>query len=808
MSTPFHSPFAILLPSLVLFLIGPSLCGANGDLNRSTLDPFLNQHCGDCHANGQSEGGFDLESLQNDLNKAATFAKWERVFDRVHDQEMPPEDVATVSPADRQLFDDTLSASLSKAHAANKGTVYRRLNRREYQNTMNDIFGTKLNLVDRLPEDGRSHEFDNVGDALGISMVHLQQYLEAADEVMNAAIEKTAERPPMQTVAASYADTMEGKRFIGNLWKKLPDDSVVFFARMGYPTGMLRGTEVKPPGRYTIRVTGYAYQSDKPITIRVGGTSFRRGSEKLTYGFTELAPGEPTTVELQADIEDRYMIEIDPWGIDTGSYNLRKDGIEGYRGPGAAIRKVELIGPILEEFPGRGHQLLLDQFVRSPIKTKKWQREQAFELQSDDPNASARKTLFRLANLAFRRPVLASDVERYVDLFQKQLDQGASLENALRTAVAAVFCSPDFLYFNEPDGWLDDHAIANRLAYFLTRSAPDGELRRSADKGELKTNPSALINQVRRLIDGEHNDRFVNDFCDAWLNLRDMDFTSPDQQLFPEYDQFLHQSMIDETRAFVSKLIRDNLPIGNLVQSDFAMLNERLARHYEIENVHGPEIRAVTLPKDSIRGGLLSQASVLKVSANGTNTSPVVRGVWVMERILGKPPQPPPPGIPGIEPDIRGATTLRELLDKHRDLDSCRSCHTMIDPPGFALECFDPIGGYRERFRSLGEGEKVQLEISGRKVRYKLGPAVDASGELPDGRSFDDYREFRAHLAADSDTIATSFVTKLLTFATGRDMGFSDRPEISKIVAQSKSKGYRVGDLIEHVVTSNVFRKK
>ena len=268
--------------------------------------------------------------------------------------------------------------------------------------------------------------------------------------------------------------------------------------------------------------------------------------------------------------------------------------------------------------------------------------------------------------------------------------------------------------------------------------------------------------------------------------------------------------MLEETRLFFAHLIEDNQSVRNIVRSDYAMLNNRLAKHYGIKPKCscGPEVRRVHLPADSVRGGLLSQASVLKVSANGTNTSPVVRGVWVMERILGHSPPPPPPGIPGVEPDIRGASTLRELLEKHRNLDSCRSCHQMIDPPGFALESFDPIGGWREDFRSLGSGDKVDLVINGRKVRYRRGQPVNATGELADGTKFDSFKSFRDILAKQEDVLARTLATKFLTFATGREMGFSDRDTIDELVSRSKAKGHGVRDLIELVVTSKTFRQK
>jgi hypothetical protein len=245
------------------------------------------------------------------------------------------------------------------------------------------------------------------------------------------------------------------------------------------------------------------------------------------------------------------------------------------------------------------------------------------------------------------------------------------------------------------------------------------------------------------------------------------------------------------------------------VKSDFAMLNWRLAKHYDIEGVTSPVVTKVTLPEASPRGGFLTQASVLKVSANGTNTSPVLRGVWINERILGKHPAPPPPGVPGVEPDIRGATTLRELLAKHRNSESCQACHEMIDPPGFALESFDPIGGWRDRFRSLGEGEKpAERNAGSKRIQYKIGPPVDASGQLQDGRPFAGYLEFRDLVAADQPLLAKAFVTKLLTFATGREMGFSDRPEINQIVAKAGESGYGLRDLVLLAVSSKIFRNK
>ena len=731
-----------------LLCCGPAAVAGGEDARRS-LDAFLVVHCHDCHADGGSAGGLDLDQLGLDLSDEASFARWERIYDRVRSGEMPPEDCEQPSENDRGQFSQQLGDLLTKAHNATKGTVMRRLNRREYQNTMNDLFGTQLDLESSLPEDGRSNEFDNVGDSLSVSMVHLQQYLDSVDRVMDAAIAKSNQGPEVVTKQANYAETREGEKHIGKSWKQLEDGAVVFFQSGGYPTGMLRTADVRQSGRYRIRVTGYAYQSETPITVAIGATTFARGAEKPTFAYRALPVGKPVTVEVEAWIEKNYMIELTPWGIADSDGAIRKKGIEHYAGPGLAILNVELTGPLTDEFPSRGHELLFDGLDRREVepanpneKRKPWYVPR-FEIRSDDPKADAGEVLLRIATAAFRRPVEEAEVRRYVDLLESQMSGGATLEDALRTAVAAIFCSPDFLYLCEQSGWLDDYEVAARLSYFLNRTTPDAQLLAAAASGRLADDPEVLLEQTRRLLGDPRRRRFIVDFTDAWLNLRDIEFTSPDQKLYPEYDQFLQDSILEETRRFLEVLIDDNLPVRNLVQSNFAMVNNRLAVHYQIDGVTSPEIHRVALPADSFRGGLLGQASVLKVSANGTTTSPVVRGVWVLERILGIHPPPPPPGIPGVEPDIRGASTLRELLDKHRNSDTCRSCHQMIDPPGFALECFNPIGGWRERFRSLGEGQLVDIRVRGRGVRYRIGPPVDSSGEFADGRSFSGFREFR-----------------------------------------------------------------
>jgi hypothetical protein len=284
----------------------------------------------------------------------------------------------------------------------------------------------------------------------------------------------------------------------------------------------------------------------------------------------------------------------------------------------------------------------------------------------------------------------------------------------------------------------------------------------------------------------------------------------PDKKLYPEFSPYLQDSMVAETRAYFRELLDKDLDVTHLVRADFAMLNEKLAAHYGIEGVSGSTIRRVALPPDCARGGLLTQASILKVTANGTTTSPVPRGAFVMDRILGRPPEPPPATVPAVEPDVRGATTIREQLAKHRNDPTCAGCHAKIDPAGFALESFDVIGGYRTRYRSLENGDpaprgKIDPFIG---ISFKLGRDVDPSGELPDGRKFKDIRELEAELAADRRLLLTNLARQFLTYATGREIAFRDREQVNAVVDAAEKQGAGVRALLHEVIQSPLFQTR
>jgi len=400
--------------------------------------------------------------------------------------------------------------------------------------------------------------------------------------------------------------------------------------------------------------------------------------------------------------------------------------------------------------------------------------------------------------------------QAYVAKVDERLQAGDCFELAMRWAYRAALCSPDFLYHVEPESTgtqIDEYALANRLSYFFWNSLPDEQLSNLAAAGKL-CNRDVLAGEVERLLNDPKSQRFIDDFLGQWLKLRQIAATDPDRKLYPEFSAYLQDSMVGETRAYFRELVEKNLPASHLIRSDFAMLNEKLAKHYGIEGVSGPEIRRVQLPAGSPRGGFLTQAAILKITANGTTTSPVPRGAFVMERLLGLPPDPPPPNIPAIEPDVRGASTIREQLAKHREDAACASCHAKMDPPGFALEAFDVIGGYRERYRSIGEGDPAPRggidPFIG--ISFKLGPPVDASGALPDERQFKDVRDYQELIAGNTPLLLKNLAQQLTIYSTGHDVSFKDRQAIAAIVDRTIKNGGGIRQLIREVVQSDLFR--
>ena len=414
-------------------------------------------------------------------------------------------------------------------------------------------------------------------------------------------------------------------------------------------------------------------------------------------------------------------------------------------------------------------------------------------------------------NRAYRRPPTEAKRQRYLAIVQRRLvTHPGDWTGALLAGYTAILCSPGFLFLEEQPGRLTDPALATRLSYFLWNGPPDAELRTLAANGRLLA-PAVLRTQTDRLLNDPKANRSFDAFLDYWLDLRKADDTTPDVVLYPDYylDDLLVESAVAETRLFFAELIRKNLPASTLLDADFTMLNSHLARHYRIEGVDGVRMRRVALPPGSVRGGLLTQASLLKVTANGTTTSPVLRGAWIQERLLGDPPPPPPPGTPAVEPDTRGATTIRQQLDRHRSNPSCAVCHNKIDPPGFALENFDVLGGWREHYRSTAEGPPVKgIGKNGHSFNFRQGPAIDASAVLLGGAPLAGIRDLKRLLAANDRQVARNLVRQFVLYATGSPVSFTDRTEVDRILQATAAARYGVRSLIHEIVQSELFRSK
>ena len=490
-----------------------------------------------------------------------------------------------------------------------------------------------------------------------------------------------------------------------------------------------------------------------------------------------------------------------------GVYNIP---VKEFKGPGLALQWAEIEGPLTTAWPPQGMKTLFGGIPIEKVSDEAMKKNPkiAYEIKPQDPKAQARQALEQFAAKAFRRPLEAGEVDRYISLTTEAIDAGRPFVEAMRVGFRAILTAPQFLFLEEHPGKLSDSALATRLSYFLWGSMPDDTLLTLAAEQKLSA-PETLRAQVERLLSDPKSAAFVEDFTGQWLDLRNITATTPDEKLYPESDELLRVSMVAETRGYVAEMLKANLPITAVIDSDFTMLNSRLAEHYQIPNVDGEEtLRKVTLPPDSPRGGILTHGSVLKVTANGTTTSPVLRGSWVMKKILGHDLAPPPAGVGSIEPDTRGATTVREQLAKHRNSETCAACHANIDPPGFALESFDVIGGYREVYRSQGEGKQVNVKNSRNKRRYvKLGQPVDASGEF-DGKPFTTIKDFKKLLLEKSDEVTISLTGKLGTYATGAGISFADRSEIEKIAQRTKGKGGGFRTLIHEIVQSPLFQNK
>lgn len=844
---------------------------------------FVEKNCIECHDADSKKGGLDLTALKFDLNSRTNFATWVLVHDRVAAGEMPPaKKKERPEPAALAAFTNRLATTLTetdlKAVAREGRATQRRLNRFEYENALRDLLHAPwLQVRESLPEDGLSHRFNKLGDALDVSYVQMARYLTSADHALREAMATHAERPATATVRyytrdmRSYTGPMTYTVFntsperatfpvlgftaqpdvraskapisVGATNAELRELEGVGVVAGSYEPLEPKFNKFKAPvaGHYRLRFNGYTVwvgpgPTNKWFIPDLDTVSQGRRSEPITV-YSETPPHllrklgnfdvtpEPTVQGLDVWLLAGETVRVDPARLfrsRPGAGRFQNPLAEKDGQPGVVFRWMEVDGPIYDEWPTAGQRLLFGNLpftnrppVKMPVETNQAKASNRYvpapgvDVLSKKPMDDAERLLRNFVKEAYRHPA-EKEYRRFLPVIEGALKSGSPFADAMIAGYTAVLCSPGFVNLEEQPGQLDDYALAARLSFFLWNSAPDRELRTLAAHGELHRS-DVLRQQTDRLLNDPKSRQFVDAFLDYWIDLRKIEGTAPDSTLYPDYylDDLLTESAQWETQLFFAELIRGNLPARNLISSDFAMLNERLAVHYGLPAFEGAIPRRVALPPDSPRGGLLTQASVMKVTANGTTTSPVLRGAWVMERILGRPVPPPPPGVPAIEPDIRGATTLRQQLEKHRSQPSCNVCHAKMDPAGFALENFDVMGGWRDRYRADGDGQPdVGIGKGGQKFAFHSALPVDASGELPDGRKFADIRGLKRLLLDDEEQVARNLARQLTVYATGAPIRFSDRPEIEAILKRTRADQYGVRSLIREVVQSRLFREK
>ena len=765
----------------------------------SEVESLFAEHCYDCHDGESNKGDLNLETLGFSFGDPGHFKTWVRILDRVGKGEMPPQKKPRPKTASVRAFKEKLEPHLHAFDHQEKlrsGKVHvRRLTRREYEYTIQDLLAIDIPLMEYLPEESARHGFETVADSQQISLFNLSGYLNAADfaleEAFKLAFEQT--KPYKQGHTAEQLCKKGGGNFRGPEYRK--GESISYPISLQF-YGRLPATEVPETGWYRItlkNVRAINPKGGQPVwgTLR-SGTCYSSAPMLYTIGAVE-AVQKKRDIVFEAWIRKGHMLELKPLDatlkkVPTGarggnvSYvgrDLVKQGAQGI-----ALSDIEIERVHSKRDPVEIRQRLLSGHPASLLETLQSRSQQRDFLY---------QTVGRFAYVAFRRPVTAEQAAPYIRLAHQELQRdGATLQDALKAAYRAILCSPRLLTFHERPGLLDDHALASRLSYALWNSMPDWHLRQLADQGRLR-DPGVFHVEVDRLLDHPHAKRFIESFTDQWLNLKDIEFTSPDTNLYRTFDPIVQSAMLEETRGFFREILLEDLSITNFVASDFSHLNERLARFYGLDGLDltpGNGMQKVKLGKAG-RGGLVTHGSVLKVTANGTTTSPVVRGVWVAERILGMEIPPPPADVPAVEPDIRGAKSIREQLAKHRDNESCSACHRKIDPAGFALENYDPVGLWRSKYGKSAKGVKVAPQ-----------------GITPGGESFANIFEWKKIYRDRPQLLTHGFAKHFLTYATGAEPSFSDRAGLDGILQSADKQGHRLRHILHSALASSIFKTK
>jgi len=769
---------ALLLSALLgLASLGWLRAAADGPPTEPTFAKdgvaFLTKHCIHCHGAKTQRAELSLQEFRSEEAVVKNRKIFQNVLKMIQAGEMPPEKRPRPTAQEIAAFSKTVTTAIARAESSGKrdpGRVtIRRLNRAEYNNTIRDLIGVDFHPAEDFPSDDVGHGFDNIGDVLSLSPVLLERYLAAAENIMRAAITVDPHKPTRRHMSARFMEPAVAK------W----DDKVRF--RGVHTRGQLLHTpfNLNLEGEYKVRVRAYGLAGDKePLRIAL----LANGKELKTFDLTATEK-TPAVYEVLAPLEQ---------GNQRFAVSLLSDVKEAPKSdkpqpkPGLYVEYLEVEGP-MDTRPLSHRRLLACASGASQVE-------------------QTREVLTRFANRAYRRPATAEEVQRLVKLAEVVQAGGQKWEAGIQLAMQAVLVSPKFLFRVELDDRptsaevhpINDYQLASRLSYFLWSSMPDEELFRLAGQGQLTANLEA---QVRRMLKDPRSRALTENFAMQWLQIRSLKTFAPDPALFPSFDEPLRSAMLGETEHFVDYVVREDRPILDLVDANYTFLNERLARHYNIvdtsgnrggkprkgpqgNQIRGPAFVRVELA-DGERGGVLTHASVLAVTSNPTRTSPVKRGRFVLDQILGTPPPPPPPNVPELEDKRMLKGSLRQRMEQHRANPSCANCHARMDPIGFAFENFNAIGAFRDK-----DGDA----------------AIDPSGVLPDGGSFKGPADLRTLLRNKKELFSRCLTEKLLVYALGRGLDYYDTATVDGIVAALGRNDYKFSTLVLEITRSDPFR--
>ncbi len=766
MTTRLHPLLAAFAAAGTLVFSAPAELAGPVTLG-SHVKPMLEEFCFGCHNAEKHKGDLNLKEFADNPQLAANREVWEKVAESLDSHEMPPEKKPQPSETQRDLLLRFIDGQLSKADCTtdkNPGKVtIRRLNKVEYQNTVHELLGVNYQPED-FPNDEVGYGFDNIGDVLSLPPMLMEKFLAAAEVIVKQAI-------IVDAVAKPWVLRVRGEKFAS------ADDAVQ--ALTTGVLGMFRegegATAFDAPAKaeYTFRVRAHAELAgpEAPkLALRVNGKDVQifnvtNSDRKVVYEAKMVL--EAGAQKLSVAYLNNYVDQNNPDPKLRGDRNV-------------FVTEVEIIGPLgaVPAVPDSHRRLI----KRMP--------------QPGEEHACAVEILNAFAPRAYRRPVEPAEVERLARFVDLAMKNGGSFLEGLQVAVQAALVSPHFLFRWELDPAalqpgeireLTDWEVASRLSYFLWSSMPDGALFALAAKDELRKSGN-LEKQVARMVQDWRSRAFVNNFGGQWLQIRNIWEASVDPDAFPKWDDSLKGAMKEETERFFEAVMKEDRPVTDLLDADFTFLNENLARWYGIDGVKGDQFQRVTLPKDSPRGGVLTQGSVLLSTSTPTRTSPVIRGKWILEQILGTPPPPPPPDVPPLaEPkQIDQTTSLRQRLEQHRSAAECAGCHAKMDPLGFALEHFDATGKWRDT-----DG------------RFP----IDASGKLTNGTAFNGPRELKQVLKGNKNFVR-GLTQKMMIYALGRGLEYYDKCACDAVLAQAAGQGNRFSALITGIVTSDPFLKR